>query len=70
MATIWYEKRLDEFSLPYMEIHDELDFSVPKERIDNYARLAVECFQTPIAELDGICLPASAAYGSSWADAH
>jgi len=70
MAVIWEEKRLDEFSLPYMEIHDELDFSVPICYADRYSKLAIECFQEPIPELGGICLPAEAKIGRSWADAH
>jgi len=70
MATIWYEKRLDQYSLPYMEVHDELDFSVPREYIDKYARLAVECFTEPVPELGSISLPADAKWGNSWAAAH
>ena len=71
MATIWYEKRLDQYSLPYLEVHDELDFSVPREHVvDKYARLAVECFTEPIAELGNISLPADAKWGNSWASAH
>ena len=70
MSRIWYEKRLDGYSLPYLEVHDELDFSVPADRVDNYAKLALESFKSPIEELGGICLPASAVWGSSWASAH
>ena len=70
MATIWYDKRLDEFSLPYMEVHDELDFSVPTEHADKYMQMAVDCFQEPIPELDGLSLPADAKRGQSWSEAH
>ena len=70
MAIIWSEKRLDEFSLPYLEVHDELDFSVPKDRIERYLTLAKECFEEPLTELGGISLPASAVFGNSWAEAH
>ena len=70
MAKIWYEKRLDTFSLPLLEIHDELDFSVPYERVEHYAAIAKQTFEEPIPELNGISLPASAVYGANWAAAH
>ena len=70
MATIYEEKRLDEFSLPYMEVHDELDFSVPTEHADKYMRMAIDVFEEPIPELNGLCLPADGKRGQSWADAH
>ena len=70
MATIWYDKRLDQYSLPYLEVHDELDFSVPRERVEMYSKRAIECFQEPIPELGGICLPADAKWGDSWSSAH
>ena len=70
MATLWYDKRLDEFSLPYLEVHDELDFSVPGNKVDQYARLAKACFEEPLDELGGISLPASVAIGNNWSEAH
>ena len=70
MATIWYEKRLDAFSLPYLEVDDELDFSVPRGQVEHYAKRAIECFQEPIADLGGIALPADAKWGENWATAH
>jgi len=70
MAIIWYEKRLDEFSLPYMEVHDELDFSVPRERVEHYSKIAKMTFEEPMAELGGISLPSSVVWGNSWAEAH
>ena len=70
MAAIWYEKRLDEFSLPIIECHDELVFSVPLDKVDFYGKILKECFEEPISALGGISLPASAAQGSSWAVAH
>lgn len=70
MEMIWYEKRLDEFSLPYLEVHDELDFSVPSGKIEHYAAIAKETFQSPIAELGGVCLPASVVWGENWSIAH
>ena len=70
MAVIWHEKRLDEFSLPVIECHDELDFSVPRERVERYAQIAKQTFEEPIPELNDIALPASAVYGANWAEAH
>lgn len=70
MAVTWEQKRLDEFSLPYLEVHDELDFSVPKDRAEQYSRIIKATFEEPIAELGGICLPASAVIGKNWSDAH
>ena len=70
MAIIWHEKRLDEFSLPYLEVHDELDFSVPKIKVERFAVIAKQTFEEPIEVLGGISLPASVVWGNSWADAH
>ena len=70
MARIWHEKRLDTFSLPVIECHDELDFSVPTERVMHYAEIVKRTFEEPIPELGGISLPASAVWGASWAAAH
>ena len=70
MARIYYDRRLDEFSLPYMEVHDELDYSVPKERAEEYAVRALEAFQEPFEELGGVSLPADVKIGWSWAEAH
>lgn len=69
MATVWYDKRLDEFSLPILEVHDELDFSVPKDKVEYYAAIVKECFETPVDEL-GISLPAEVKWGPNWAVAH
>lgn len=70
MARIYYDKRLDGYSLPYMEVHDELDYSVPEEWAQKYAALAKDAFQEPFPELDGISLPADVKIGHSWAEAH
>lgn len=70
MATIYYERRLDEYSLPYMEVHDELDYSVPADRVERYAAIAKEAFEEPMPELGGISLPSSVVWGTSWAEAH
>lgn len=70
MSRMWYDQRLDQYSLPYLEVHDELDFSVPADRIEHYSKLAVECFEEPIEELGGISLPADAKWGKSWSEAH
>ena len=70
MEVIWYERRLDEFSLPYLEVHDELDFSVPKDKVEYYAKVAKVTFEEPIPELGGVSLPASVVWGANWAEAH
>ncbi len=70
MSKIYYEKRLDGFSLPYMEVHDELDYSVPREQADHYAKIAKDAFQEPFPELDGISLLADVKLGNSWSEAH
>ena len=70
MAKIYYERRLDEFSLPYLEIHDELDWSIPRERVERYAAIVKETFEAPVPELGGICLPASVVWGNNWSEAH
>lgn len=70
MVVLWYDKRLDQYSLPYLEVHDELDFSVPTEQVERYAALAKECFEEPVAELGGISLPADVKWGSNWAASH
>ena len=70
MAKIWHEKRLDAFSLPLLEIHDELDFSVPREKAERYAKIAQITFEEPIPELGGIVLPADYQIGNNWAEAH
>lgn len=70
MATIYEERRLDGFSLPMLEVHDELDFSVPRERVQYYAAIAKETFEEAIPELGGISLPSSVVWGENWAEAH
>jgi len=70
MARIWYEKRLDDYSLPIIECHDELVFSVPKDKVEYYAKIAKAAMEEPIPELGGISLPANAVWGDSWATAH
>lgn len=70
MAAIYEEQRLDSFSLPMLEVHDELDFSVPADRVEHYAGIAKATFEEPIAELGGISLPSSVVWGKNWAEAH
>lgn len=70
MEIIWYEKRLDDFSLPYLEVHDELDFSVPRGEVEKYAKIAKQTFEEPIPELGGVSLPASVVWGENWSEAH
>lgn len=69
MAAIWYEKRLDNYSLPMVECHDELLFSVPRDKAERYAAIVKECFEEPVLELN-VSLPANAVIGNSWAVAH
>lgn len=70
MSTIWYEKRLDEFSLPYLEVHDELDYSIPTEKAEYYKQRALEAFTMKHDELGGLALTAEAKLGNNWAEAH
>ena len=70
MSRIWYEKQLDAYSLPLVECHDELLYSVPVDKATYYAKIAKMAFELPIPELDNITLPANSAIGTSWADAH
>jgi DNA polymerase-1 len=70
MVRIVHEQRLDDYSLPYLEVHDELDFSVPREKVHSYAQQAKEAFEQPIPELDGIVIPAEVQWGNNWAEAH
>ena len=70
MARIWYEKRLDEYSLPVIECHDELLYSVPKDKVEYYKRIVKKTLEEPIPELNGISLPANVVIGMSWAEAH
>jgi len=70
MQVIWYETRLDGFSLPYLEVHDELDFSVPRDKVEHYAAIAKRTFEEPIPELGGVSLPASVVWGENWSEAH
>lgn len=70
MEIIWYEKRLDRYSLPTLEVHDELDFSVPREKAAYYAKIVKETFEEPVPELGGVSLPASVAIGNNWSECH
>lgn len=70
MSVIYNEQRLDKFSLPIVECHDELLYSVPKESVERYSVILKECFESPIPELGGVKLPANIAVGNSWAEAH
>ena len=70
MARIYYEKRLDEFSLPFVECHDELLYSIPKGTESRYMQIAKEAFEEPFEELGGVSLPANAVIGNSWMEAH
>jgi uracil-DNA glycosylase family 4 len=69
MARIWREKRLGDYSLPYLEVHDELVYAVPAgDRAPVYLTAVVIAFEDFIPEL-GIALPASGHLGKNWAEA-
>jgi len=70
MAKIYYENLLDTYSLPMLEVHDELDYSVPKDDADRYGRIAKAAFEEPVDELGGIALPSSVVIGNNWLEAH
>lgn len=68
MAKIWYDRILDEYSLPYLEVHDSLTFSVPKEKASDYIQRVKECFNEPVPEIDGIGLQCAGGIGANWAE--
>lgn len=70
MARVWYEKRLDEFSLPMVECHDELLYSVPRDKADHYMPIVKAALEEAVPELEGISIPASTVVGANWASAH
>ena len=67
MAKIWYDRRLDAYSLPYIEVHDSLAFSVPRDKAGYYLTKAKEAFEEPFLELGGISLKCEGAIGINWA---
>lgn len=70
MSAVYYDKRLDNYSLPIVECHDELLYSVPRGTEQRYGAIVKECFESAIPELGGIQLPSNVAIGNSWAEAH
>lgn len=70
MSEVYYGKVLDNYSLPIVECHDELLYSVPREKADDYGVILKQCFESAIPELGGVCLPSNIAIGNSWAEAH
>ena len=70
MSQIYYDKRLDNYSLPIVECHDELLYSVARGTEQRYGAILKECFESEIPELGGIKLPSNVAIGDSWATAH
>jgi DNA polymerase-1 len=70
MVKIYTARLLDEYSLPYLEVHDELDFSVPAAGVEEYARILKGVMEEPVPELDGLSIPADVKWGPTWADAH
>ena len=70
MSTVYYEKRLDNYSLPIVECHDELLYSVPRDIVERYSGVLKETFESAIPELNGVELPSNVAVGNNWAEAH
>ena len=67
MARIWYDKLLDDYSLPYIEVHDSLAFSVPRDKAEFYADKLRGCFNEPVPELGGVSLQCEVKIGDNWA---
>jgi DNA polymerase-1 len=51
-----------------LQVHDELDFSVPESEVEDLAALVKECMEG-VVELS-VPLVADVAYGNNWAEAH
>jgi DNA polymerase I-like protein with 3'-5' exonuclease and polymerase domains len=68
MSKVFEEARLDAFSLPYIEIHDELVYAVPKEGAARCAGILKETFEEPIPELDNLSIPCEVKVAGNWAD--
>lgn len=68
MANIWEQRLLGAYSTPILEVHDELDFSVPKTDVKEIAEVTRQAFETPVPELGGISLPVDVNWGSNWAE--
>ena len=51
-----------------LQVHDELDFSVPASEVEELSTLVKECMEG-VAELS-VPLVADVAYGNNWAEAH
>ena len=69
MLRIHEERRLGDFSLPYLEVSDELDFSVTYNKILEYSSAIKQAFEEPVAEMGGFSFPAAVQSGRTWADA-
>ena len=69
MCVIYEQSRLDSYSLPVLEQHDELGFEVPQEYAEKYGEVVKRTFMEPVEELDNIVLPAEIGVGDSWATA-
>lgn len=67
MRKVWHESRLDAYSLPLIEVHDELVYSVPREKSALYRGIILDTFESPVVELGLAKLPASATIGENWA---
>ena len=67
MVRIWEERRLDDYSLPLAEVHDELVFAVPRESVEKYSKILVDTFTEPVIEMGNIRLPAEVKWAANWA---
>ena len=66
MAVLWEQKLLDQYSLPYEEIHDELVVAVPEEKASRYREIIMLSLQEPVVELDNQMFPCEANIGRDW----
>ena len=68
ILRVWSNRLLGPYSLPIIENHDEGVWSVPVEKKDEYRGIILDTFESPVAELGNIKLPASAKIGRNWAE--
>lgn len=69
MSKVYYEDRLNGFSLPYIEIHDELVYAMPNTKSDRGARILQETFQESIPELEDLSIPCEVKTTRNWTEA-
>jgi len=69
MVEVMRRLRADGFSAQLMiQVHDELDFSVPAEEVESLAAMVREVMEG-VVELK-VPLVVDASWGSTWAEAH